>query len=344
MIELVAVLMKRVAEMRGRIEVFLVEISEPPRDLIPELFFGPLPVEFPGWIPAGGGSLPNSIHGRAYGHGYGTNIAGVHQKIPGCSRFRIAADLGEGAFHRNHFRKLVRAPIHHRHMIIDALAGGDFAVILQITVSVVGPNDGNLGRNLQVALLDEFCSFLPQIGNKLRIRMHRANNLHLVGNGFTDKRRQCLVVVANVGIHGSVGHVGKTAQANGPEHFLIRPVRSYGVFPRAFQNLRMLGIVVGNVLGPASNIKTKGNRVMLGNNQTSFGGQPHLRVVGENPGPWSDHVPLQTQNGFKDSVPHLQRNSGFVFLFSRRPSGQEIFVIDEKSAIGKDGWWVGFIQ
>ena len=50
------------------------------------------------------------------------------------------------------------------------MTGGDPAAVLQIPVAVVGPHRADAFRDLEVALLNQSCAFLPQIRNERGIR------------------------------------------------------------------------------------------------------------------------------------------------------------------------------
>ena len=62
----------------------------------------------------------------------------------------------------------------------------------------------------------------------------------------------------------------------------------------------------------------------------------HLRFVRKDPGSRRDHVSFEPKNGFEDVIPDFERNSRFVILFSGRPSGEQVFIVDEKATVLED--------
>ena len=57
--------------------------------------------------------------------------------------------------------QLVGASVHHGHVVVGAMTGGDPAAVLQVPVAVVGPHRADAFRDLEVALLHQSCAFLP---------------------------------------------------------------------------------------------------------------------------------------------------------------------------------------
>ena len=97
----------------------------------------------------------------------------------------------------------------------------------------------------------------------------------------------------------------------------------------------MRGVVVGHIPWPARRIQAERDGVVLVHDETPLGGRMHRSIVGEGPCAGHNHVAFETQDGFKNLVPHLERNAGLVALFRRDPSGEQILIVGEKAAIAE---------
>ena len=88
--------------------------------------------------------------------------------------------------------------VHHGNVNIRALASRNFAAVLHIPVAEVRPDQRYLGWNLQVSLLHEAIAFLSQIGDKVRVGIAGANDLHLFSDGLADALTEEVVVVLSI--------------------------------------------------------------------------------------------------------------------------------------------------
>ena len=210
-----------------------------------------------------GQALPSDGHDRFGGHGNRANVAGIEKQIVSGSSLDITPKLGMNPIDRNHFAQLIGAAIHHCHVVVGSLARRHQAFVLKIAITRVGPYGGDFRRNVEIALLHQARSFLPQTGDEFCIGPEGANDLDLVGNRLGDQFAQGFVIAPDARVKISVTGVREPAQTYGPQHFLARRIRSRGVLPRPLKNFGVAGVRVGNVLGPARDIEPQGNSMML---------------------------------------------------------------------------------
>src|SRR3569833_2327440 len=148
-------------------------------------------------------------------------------------------------------------------MEVGVLTGGVSAVVLFVAVSGVSPHQRHFGWYLQQVFLHEARAFLPQVGHELRLRVLRADDLHLVGDGVADAFSEKLIVVAHAGVERGIARVGQAAQSHAPQDLFIRFVARNGIRPGTLKDLWMSGEVVRNVFGPPRYVDAQWNRMML---------------------------------------------------------------------------------
>ncbi len=333
---LVAILARRSAVTHGRLEILLVNLGEFQRRLRPELIPRPTPVK----ITAGVGAtrrqaFPRQVHHRTDCHRKRTDAAGIHQQILRGPFSDITAKLRINALDGHHFRQLVGAAVHHRHVVIGALAGSNVPFVLEITVAAVSPHRTHLWRNHQITRLNKPGTLLPQVRHKLRVGMNGAHNAHLVGNRLADEMSKSLVVALNAGVERSVTPIRQAPQTHRPEDFLPGRVFADSIPPSLLQDFRMGGKVIRHTLRPPGHIHAQRNGMVLRDDQTPLTRQFDLRLVRKNPGSRRHHVAFEAKDGFKNLVPHFERDSRVVLPAARRPARQQIFIVDKKPAVLK---------
>ena len=82
---------------------------------------------------------------------------------------------------------------------------------------------------------------------------------------------------------------------------------------------------------------------MLGKDQAPLSRQCNLRIIGKDPRSGNNHISLKPQDGLIHLVPRLERDAGLV-LITGGPSGQKVFIINEKATIFENRSGKGFRQ
>ncbi len=155
-------------------------------------------------------------------------------------------------------------------VIVDAVAGVDFAAVVDHAPAVVGPDANHLRRDVQRSAPHQLAAFHPGVHYELRRRLRAlsANDGKLLLDGRADQARAAFRVLRRIGDVFPEGTIVAPSQTDRPDNLLVRGVLRHRTPPSVKQPFR----AVGRRLGPLINVQPQRFVVVLADHQSPLAG------------------------------------------------------------------------
>ena len=231
---------------------------------------------------------------------------------------------------RDHFRQLIVASAEHGRVVVGSLAGFHPALVANYASAVVGPDQDHTFGQRHITTLVQLHTFHPEIADAIGFRLCRANHLDLLCNGAADQLAAGLGR-SDRGVIRPKRPVMFPPVPDSPDHLTILQGID-ALLPHLFQDLRMRVIGVRNLLRPAKRVQPHHVDMVLAVDQSTFGSEDLVLLVGKREGPRDNRVAAQTQQRFIDTVRHRQRDDILAPRIVGK-TGEQVFVVDEPPAV-----------